>query len=507
MKHFYKLATALCLFALMPFAAQAQLELKPTTLPNSENEPAPVHPVPSPRQLKWQYTEFYAFFHYGMNTYTGDEWGHGNESENIFAPTAAPNPEQWLTAVKAAGMKGGIAVVKHHDGFCLWPTKTTTHSVTSSSNEFAKQTDIPRDFAKAAQKLGMKYGFYVSPWDRNNAEYGKNTYVKNVFLRQCAELAAYGADQFEMWFDGANGGNGYYGGAGGTRNIDRSTYYDVPNLRDTVHKVSPDCVLWGVGGEARWIGNEEGWAGETNWSPEEYGYSAESNGMYGTMNGWYWQPGESDAKYTSGGWFWHSGEKVMGNERLFQMYLETVGRNSTLILNCPPDKSGSLPTATVEGLKEFGTTLKKRLGGTNYALTADDVQASEERTAGQGRSFSIANAMDGDSLTYWATNDGTLSGTITFHWKTAQPIRYVMLQEHIKLGQRVKAFTIETSNDGVNWNKRGGNIKTTTIGYKRIIPLNGSTSDSYSNAQSVKYLRVRITDSRACPTLENIALY
>ncbi|WP_444355744.1 alpha-L-fucosidase, partial [Prevotellamassilia timonensis] len=439
-------------------------------------------------------------------TYTGNEWGYGNEDENKFAPTAAPNPEQWLTAVKAAGMKGGIAVVKHHDGFCLWPTATTTHNVTSSSNAYAKATNIPRDFAAAAKKLGMKYGFYVSPWDRNNEHYGDDTYVKDVFLRQCAELAAYGTDQFEMWFDGANGGNGYYGGKNGTRNIDRSTYYDVPNLRDTVHKVCPDCVLWGVGGESRWIGNEEGWAGETNWSPEEYLYAPEKNGMYGNMDGWYWQPGESDAKMTTGGWFWHSGEGQLGAERLFQMYLETVGRNATLILNCPPDKSGSLPAATVERLKEMGKMLTERLQGTNYAKEAT-VTANETRSAGTGRNFNAENVCNGDSATYWATNDGVNKGTITFAWDEAKPIRYVVLQEHIQLGQRVKAFSIETSNDGTNWTKRGGKIATTTIGYKRIIPLNGSTSNSYeANPQKVKYLRVNILDSRACPTIENIEL-
>ena len=506
MKRFYLWASALCMALAAPTAAQAQLQLTSEAITNAENEPAPVHPVPSPRQLKWQRTEFYAFFHYGMNTYTGNEWGYGNEDVNRFAPTSVPNPEQWLTAVKAAGMKGGIAVVKHHDGFCLWPTQTTDHNCTSSSNANAQKTNIPRDFAAAAKKLGMKYGFYVSPWDRNNAQYGKDTYVKDVFLRQCAELAAYGTDQFEMWFDGANGGDGYYGGEGGTRSIDRSTYYDVPNLRDTVHKVCPDCVLWGVGGESRWIGNEEGWAGETNWSPEEYLYSPEKNGMYGTMNGWYWQPGESDAKLTNKGWFWHAGEGTLSTERVFQMYLETVGRNSTLILNCPPDTAGRLPEATVARLEDFGKTLHTRLEGTNYATNAKSITANTTRDAGTGRTFNVENVCDGDSATYWATNDGVKQGTITFQWDAAQPIRYVVLQEHIQLGQRVKAFTIETSNDGNTWTKRGGNIATTTIGYKRIIPLNGSTSNSYTNVQNVKYLRISITDSRACPTIENIEL-
>ena len=175
-----------------------------------------------------------------------------------------------------------------------------------------------------SKPLDLKYGFYISPWDRNSAHYGTDTYVKDVFLRQCAELAKYGTDQFEMWFDGANGGDGYYGGKGGIRNIDRETYYDVPNLRDTVHKVCPDCVLWGVGGEARWIGNEEGYSGETIWSPENRGFAPESNGTRGTIDGWFWLPGESDAKITNRGWFWHEGESVLSCERLFQMYLETI---------------------------------------------------------------------------------------------------------------------------------------------------------------------------------------
>ena len=161
-------------------------------------------------------------------------------------------------------MRGGIAVIKHHDGFCLWPTATTNHNATASSNVNAKNTNIPRDFADAARKLDMKYGFYISPWDRNSALYGTDRYVKEVFLRQCLEAAQYGKDQFEMWFDGANGGDGYYGGQNKTINVgDANVYYDVPNLRDSVHKILPDCVMWGVGGEARWIGNEQGWAGET----------------------------------------------------------------------------------------------------------------------------------------------------------------------------------------------------------------------------------------------------
>lgn len=498
-----KVALFLCSQGILSFPvagmAQGSFVLQQQTRANPDNEPQPVHPVPHERQMKWQETEFYAFFHYGMNTYTDLEWGYGNEAETKFAPTAAPNPRQWLESVQAAGMRGGIAVVKHHDGFCLWPTETTTHNVTRSGNDFGRNTNIPRDFAEAARKLGMKYGFYVSPWDRNSAYYGDGTnrYVTEVFLRQCAELAQYGSDQFEMWFDGANGGDGYYGGANTTRSIDASTYYDIPNLRDSVHKVCPDCVMWGLGGEARWIGNEQGWAGETCWSM--------GSGTSGDENEWQWFPGESDAKATSAGWFWHSGETVLSAERLFQMYLETVGRNATLILNCPPDKSGNLPAATVSRLKELGTMLSARLG--NDLAPAAAITSSEERTAGAARNYVAANLNDGDKDTYWATNDGTTSASLTLEWPAAQTIRYVCLMEYIRKGQRVKGFTIETSNDGSTWTKQGGNIATTTIGYKRIIPVNGSTSASYGSGVSAKYLRITITDSKACPLLHTISVY
>ena len=506
MKKITYLLSALALSAAPVISsAQSQFSLQSQTLTNSDNEPGPVFPLPTERQLKWNETEFYAFFHYGMNTYTNLEWGNGDEAESIFAPTAAPNPEQWLKAVQAAGMKGGIAVVKHHDGFCLWPTSSTTHSVVKAGNAFGRETNIPRDFAAAAQKLGLKYGFYVSPWDRNSALYGTDKYVKDVFLRQCAELATYGTDQFEMWFDGANGGDGYYGGRKTTISVDRETYYDIPNLRDSIHKVCPNIILWGVGGEARWIGNEAGWAGETNWATENLGYAPERNGMYGTEDGWIWFPGESDAKMTDQGWFWHSNESPLSAERLFQMYLETVGRNATLILNCPPNKAGVLPEADVRVLKQLGTMLKNRLG--NDLAKNAHIEVSNTRTAGAHRNYETANLTDGDAKTYWATNDGVNNATITLTWDTPQTVRYVMLQEYIRLGQRIKSFKIETSTAGTTWKAAAPGVTTTTVGYKRIIPLNGSTANSYGNGTSVKAVRITLTDSKSCPTLSTLSVF
>lgn len=505
MKTLTQLAMAAAL-ALPTLVSAQGLQIQKQSLPNPDNEPLPVHPVPHPRQLMWQETEFYAFYHYSMNTYTDKEWGFGNENEKLFKPTAAPNPRQWVQTAKAAGMKGGIAVVKHHDGFCLWPTETTTHNVSNSGNEFGQKTNIPKDFAEASKELGMKYGFYVSPWDRNSKWFGKPEYVKNVFLKQCAELAKYGDDQFEMWFDGAAGDDGHYGGeAPRNRTVDRSTYYDVPNLRDTIHKIQPNCVMWGVGGEARWIGNEEGWAGETNWSPENRDYAPEKNGMYGAENGWFWFPGESDAKGTNRGWFWHAGESPLSPERLFQMYLETVGRNSTLILNLPPDRSGSLPDATVKSAIGMGDLIRARL--TNNLAKQATITASEVRKAGINRNYEVGNLVDDKKETYWATNDDTHTATLTLEWKDTQTVRYVELMEYIAKGQRVKNFKLEISEDGKTWKPTGLGVKQTTIGYKRIIPLNGSTSSSYGNGFKAKWLRITIEDSKACPLLSHIAVY
>lgn len=512
-----KKALMFCL-TLAPLCAMGQqMELKHERLSNPDNEPVPVHPIPHQRQLDWQRTEFYGFFHYGMNTYTNMEWGNGDEKESLFAPTSAPDPAQWLRLVRKAGMHGGIAVVKHHDGFCLWPTETTTHNVTKGGNKFGRETNIPRDFGNAARELNMKYGFYISPWDRNSAYYGTDKYVSDVFLRQCAELAQYGSDQFEMWFDGANGGSGYYGGKGGTVTVDEATYYDVPNLRDSVHQVCPNCVMWGVGGEARWIGNEAGWAGETNWSPWN---RSGSNGdrMYGNIDGEFWEPGESDAKATTSGWFYHDGESCLSSERLFQMYLETVGRNATLILNVPPAKTGRLTDNDSIMLCGMGKMLKERLG-VDIAEGQDDVTAatdlaqtatisfSNERQAGANRSYGADQLIDDNDTTFWGTDDNIKTGTVTMTWNTGQTMRYVVLMEPVKYGQRVKDFSIELSTDGKTWKEYATSI-TTTIGYKRIIPLNGNTSNSYANPKTnIKALRVSIKDSKACPLLAKIAVY
>ena len=488
--------------ALLPLSMWAQLAIDESqTLANTDNTPAPLHPVPSERQLLWNETEFYAFFHYGMNTYTDKEWGDGSESETTFAPTKTPNPEQWLAAAKAAGMKGGIAVVKHHDGFCLWPTSTTTHS-TALASGYGKNVNIPQLFATAAQNLGMKYGFYISPWDRNSALYGTQNYIDQVFIPQCEELAGYGSDQFEMWFDGANGGSGYYGGKNttisiGSNYIDRVLYYDVANLRNRIHQLAPNCVMWGVGGEARWIGNEDGYANATNWATDSR--NDENNNESGTEDYWLWNSGESDVCATDKGWFWHQGESVKSAEQLFTYYMQTVGRNATLILNLPPDRTGELPSATVNRMTELGNLLRARLG-------TDLSQSATASATRSGSKFGASNLIDGDKETYWATDDGVTTGNVTIDLGSSKTVHYVMLQEYVKLGQRVQSFNIQYSTDGNNWKTASSQEGMTTIGYKRIIPLNGSVS-GLPTGYTARYIRVNITKSKACPVLHTVSVY
>ena len=485
--------------------AAAQLSLKEEVLKNPDNEPAPVHPVPHPRQMKWHHVEYYAFFHYGMNTYTGKEWGYGDEEPKVFAPLAEPDVRQWLEVARQAGMKGGIAVAKHHDGFCLWPTQTTEHNVTRSGNDYGRNLNVPRDFAAAAQELDMEYGFYVSPWDRNSVLYGTDRYVRDVFLRQSAELAQYGNDQFEMWFDGANGGDGWYGGRNTKVTVDRSIYYDIPNLRDSVRRLCPDCVLWGMGGDARWIGNEAGWAGETNWCARNSWGTVTTKNMYGCEDGWTWMPGESDAKATDSGWFWHPWEKPLSPERIFRMYLETVGRNSTLILNLPPDVYGRIPQATADSLMQAGRLIHERLGAVDMAKSAR-ISADAVRKSGRRRNYKTSNLVDGRYDTYWATDDDVRTATIELLWKEPQTVRYVDIMEYVPKGQRIKDFHIEVTQDGRSWQNAAEQIETTTVGYRRIVPLEGDTH-SYSDGIEVKGLRVVIDDSKACPVITKLAVY
>ena len=474
--------------------------LEPCFIPRTVPPPAPYGALPSQGQLQWHEMEMYNMIEFNQINYLDKDWGWGDESPEIVNPVNF-NAEEIVLRAKKAGSKGFLINAKHHGGFCMWPSRTTDYNISRSPWRNGKG-DWVGEWEAACRKHGLKFGVYLSPWDRNTAKFGTPEYL-DMFKAQLRELLTQYGDLFIIWFDGApgEGGDGYYGGANEVRNIDASTYYDVPNLSDAIHKMQPNCVMWGVGDEARWIGNEAGWAGVTNWSPEYK--PARGPNENGNENGWRWFPGESDAKGTNMGWFWHQGESPRSLNELFKFYLETVGRNATLILNFPPDKTGELPQATVTRMKELGNLLKERLG--NDLASNAKIEASETRKAGAQRKYVASNLNDNNKDTYWATDDDVIESSITLTWDKPQNVHYVALMEYIKKGQRIKSFTVETSEDGTNWTPRATD-QCTTVGYKRIIPLNGSTTD-YGNGYNVKAIRITINDSKACPLLHTVSVF
>ena len=448
---------------------------------SSENEPQPVFPVPTERQLAWHDMEFYAFMHFGINTFTNREWGNGNESINTFNPTAELNVEQWVTEIKNAGMKGIILTCKHHDGFCTWFTNTTEHSTKNNTTTHG-HVDIPALLSAECARQGLKFGAYISPWDRNTAEYGRAGYV-TAFREQIREICT-------------NGGSGYYGGANESRSIDAETYYDFPNTFKMIRELQPNCAIWGWDQDCHWVGNEEGWAGETSWSTFDNGANGNE---YGDEDGWRWLPSECDAK-NGNGWFWNTSADNTGQiktaQQLFNIYMTSVGRNSNLILNFPPNKAGVLSTATVNNLRGF-KTLYDAAFGTDLALTGT-ATASAERSSSVSGKFAASNVNDNDNETYWALEDGQTSGEIEIDLGSSQTVKYVRLGEYIRKGQRVKGFEIHTWN-GSSWVKQATTTATTTIGHRRIVQLTSPVSTSK--------VKIVITDSKVCPLINRISIY
>lgn len=497
-----KLFVDLFALAMLGGVTQVQAQLVKQTLDNPDNVPAPVFPIPSDRQVSWQETEFYGFFHYGINTFTDAEWGDGGEPATTYAPTTLPNCQQWMDAIQSANMKGAVVVAKHHDGFCLWPTSSTTHNVSNSSG-VGPQVDILKLASEACKANGMKFGVYLSPWDRNNDTYASDGYSHGVFLTQITEICKNYGELFEVWFDGANGGSGKYGGTTlQTRNVNKYTYYDWANVEDSIHKLQPNATVWGR--EFRWIGNESGYSNDNCWAHQDVRSCMDnSNLTSGYEAGYEWIPGESDAKSTSG-WFWHSNQSYKTAEELYKMYLETVGRNATLILNVPPASNGELPAKSVSVMSELGALIKARLGD-DLAKQAT-VTVSDTRNGGAKGNYAVGNLTDDDKNTYWAPNDGTSEDIITMEWNESKTMHYLMLQEYIRLGQRVRKFVVETSSDGATWTAQKESV-CSTVGYKRIIPLGTTTTSSYGSGVNAKYLRVRFVDKRACPLIHTLSVF
>ena len=457
--------------------------------------PEPVYPIPSPTQLKWHEMEMNAFIHFTTNTFTDKEWGYGDESEKVFNPTAL-NANQWAKALKDAGFKQMILTCKHHDGFCLWPSKYTEHSVKNSPYKNGKG-DVVREASDAARKYGLKFGVYLSPWDRNRADYGQPSYI-TYYRNQLKELFTNYGPVFEMWFDGANGGDGYYGGARELRRINGATYYDWPTTLKMVRSIQPNVLFFSDAGPGvRWVGNENGVAGETNWNTISIDTlfagkpGVEKLLNTGSPDGKNWVPAEVDVSIRPG-WFYHAKEDslVKTPERLFRIYLTSVGRGSTLLLNVPPDRRGLFHETDVKALQGFRKLLNKEFS-VNLARNAR-VTASSFR--GNSKTYSPNNVTDGNKNTFWATDDNVTTGNLEIHLAKPSTVKYIVLQEYIKLGQRVKAFSIEAWKDN-QWQTVA---RETTIGYKRILEVEPIQTNK---------IRITFTDSKACPVISNVEVY
>jgi alpha-L-fucosidase len=454
--------------------------------------PAPFGPVPTENQMRWQEMESYAFVHFSLNTYTDQSWGFGNEDVKLFNPEKS-DCRQWARICKEAGMKGIIITAKHHCGFCLWPSKYTEYSVKNAPWKNGKG-DMVREMADACKEYGLKLGIYLSPWDRNSSFYGKPEYI-TYFRNQLTELLTNYGPIFEVWFDGANGGNGYYGGANENRTIDRTTYYDWKNTYALIHKLQPNCVIWNDGGDRgdlRWVGTEEGNVGETNWSLLNSTGAVPWNMLhYGLENGNAWVPAEVNTSIRPE-WFYHPNEdnKVKTVPQLMDLYYNSIGRNGSMLLNFPIMPNGLIHPNDEKNAIEFGQAIKE-----SFAINlAEKAKAEASNVRGNSKKFGAEMAVDGKKNTYWATDDNIKTACLIIDMGKPTLFNRFMVQEYIRLGQRVKAFTVEVLVDG-NWKEVA---KATTIGYKRIIRF-----------PSVKATKVRfsITDSKSCPVISNIGIY
>ena len=459
-------------------------------LADNSRAPEAVGPVPTPQQVAWQQLETYAFIHFGLNTFNDMEWGYGDTPASTFNPTRL-DCEQWVQTLVKGGMKGVILTCKHHDGFCLWHTRYTDYNVANSPFK----RDVVRELSDACKKYGIKFGVYLSPWDRHQASYGTQEYVE-YYYNQLEELMTQYGDVFEVWFDGANGGDGWYGGANEKREIDRSTYYNYSKAWGIVNRLQPNAVIFSDGGPGcRWVGNEKGYANATNWAfvrgKEVYpGYPRYEELQSGHADGDLWCASECDTSIRPG-WFYHENEddKVKTVDELTDLYYRSVGHNGTLLLNFPVNREGLIHPTDSARIVEWHERIMSELG--NNLLAKAKFTASDTRS----KDFAAANMGDGNRDTYWAASDGVTTGEIVIKTKKDVTLDCIMLQEYIPLGQRVKEFVIEYKTCCGHWVPVITDEETTTIGYKRIVRFAPKTASEW---------RIRITDSRACPCINNI---
>jgi len=471
------LAKALCLIAFVSSSSAA-------------SPPAPYGATPTEAHVAWQEMEYYGLIHFGLNTYTGMEWGYGDTEPQRFNPDQL-DTGQWARGARDAGMKGLILVAKHHDGFCLWPSRTTNYDIAASPWKDGKG-DLVADFIASCKKFRLKPGIYISPWDRNHAEYGREGYVK-AFHEQWRELLElYGEDLFELWLDGANGGDGYYGGARETRSIDQD-YYKYPELYAMMKRLAPQAVVFQGNSHpdsVRWNGNETGVSPEMNWSTVDAGRLGGPTYGHGLKGGPKWMPSEADTPlYKPKRWFFKPTLKPRGPRDMFDLWFTSVGRNSSLNLGLAPNQSGLLEEADLKAMVALRKDLEQAFAD-NLAARA---QVTAEHT--RGADFGHARLTDGDPHAYWASADGAGPATVTFAFDAPTTMDCIWLQEAIRLGQRVDAFVVEYQNHDGSWCIAA---EGQTIGWKRLLRFPTVTT---------KGLRVRFESEAPCLAIGEIGLY
>jgi alpha-L-fucosidase len=453
-----------------------------------ENSQNVVNPIPTERQKIWQEMEYYAFIHFNMNTFTNMEWGFGDESPLAFNPSEL-DTDQWARIIKESGMKGIIITAKHHDGFSLWPSKYTEHSVKNSPWKNGKG-DLIKDLEKSCKKYGLKLGVYLSPWDRNHPDYGTENYIL-YFRNQLTELLTNYGEIFEVWFDGANGGDGHYGGANEIRKVDKKTYYDWPNTHTIIRKLQPNAVIFSdAGPDIRWVGNEKGYASKTTWSniyrdslyggmPDFYKFSS------GQEFGTHFIPTETDVSIRPG-WYYHPEEddKVKSLDKLIDIYFNSIGLNSSLLLNIPVDKRGLIHENDAQRMLELNQFVKN---------TFKNNLIKKSNLSFNNKSHPINKIVDRDIDTFcsFKSNENNI---IDISLDTEKLVDVFEISENINLGQRIKEFIFE-----IKVNEKWVTIeKGTTIGKKRLIKFEPLT---------VKDLRFTIYDSKDIPLISEIGLY
>lgn len=483
-------------FIATTLGAAASLPGRPAFAAPAAAPPRPFGPLPSARQLEWHALEFYGFLHFTVNTFTDKEWGYGDESPQIFNPERF-DADQIVSTARDGGMKGLILTCKHHDGFCLWPSKYTDHSVRNSPWRGGRG-DVVKEISDACARHRLQFGIYLSPWDRNHKDYGRPEYLV-YFRNQLRELLTNYGPVFEIFLDGANGGDGYYGGARERRRIDRETYYDWPATWALVRKLQPDAMLFSdAGPDVRWVGNERGIAGETCWATsnrEDFvpGRADEKRLNRGDRPGTHWVPAECDVSIRPG-WFYHAAEdeNVRTPQNLVDLYYMSVGRGASFLLNLPPDRRGLIHERDAASLRGFRTLIDSTFA--RDLAKGARVIARDVRGGARERRFAAANVVDGRRDTCWSTDDGIHTPHLEIDFGRETTFNVVRVREFLPLGQRIEAVALDRWDSG-EWLPFA---EATSIGSCRLIRTKPTTTTK---------VRLRITQGPVCPAVSEVGLF